>query len=127
MAKMNREKFKKILDAYYSTSPPSKYTLAVDFDKTLCYSNYPNCGEETAVCRFLRSVMDLPFDLVITSCREGEPMLIAKRWCREHGIYWNEWNENTPLNISLYGNCRKIGCNMLIDDRAYGFNMQDFE
>lgn len=127
MAKMNREVFKSILDDYYAKSPPTRFCLAVDFDRTLCYSNFADCGEETPVCKFLRSILDLNFDLVITSCREGENMLTAKKWCRQHGVFWNEWNENTLSKIAYFGNCRKIGYDMLIDDKSYNFTMEDFE
>lgn len=125
--KMNRERFKKILDEYYSHSPPTKFVLSVDFDHTLCYSTYPLGGKPTPVVKFLHSIADLDFVLIINTCRHtAVAEMIAKRWCRHYGIEWNYWNENDPARISRWGDCRKIACNMSIDDTDYNFNMEDF-
>lgn len=75
---MNKAEFKKIIDAYYAQSPPTKFVLAVDFDNTLCYSSYPLCGEETPIAPFIRSVQDMDIIIVITTCREGYPAEVAK-------------------------------------------------
>ena len=77
--KMNRERFEKILEKYYSHSPPTKFVLAVDFDHTLCYSHYPFCGKETPVATFVRSIQDMGIILIINTCREkGITALAAK-------------------------------------------------
>ena len=125
--KMNRERFKKIIDAYYAQSPPTKFVLAVDFDHTLCDSSYPLCGEETPIVSFIRSVQDMDVIIIITTCREGKSAEVAKEWLNEHNIHWNYFNENDPARIEIYKDCRKIYCDMLIDDTAYCFNMNDFK
>ena len=125
--KMNREQFKKIIDAYYAQSPPTKFVLAVDFDHTLCYSSYPLCGLETPIAEFIRSVQDMDMIIIITTCREGCAARLAKKWLKKHNIRWDYFNENDPARIEIYKDCRKIYCDMLIDDTAYCFNMNDFE
>lgn len=125
--KMNRDQFKKILDAYYAQSPPTKFVLAVDFDHTLCYSSYPLCGLETPIAEFIRSVQEMDIVIIITTCREGESAEMAKDWLNKHNVRWDYFNENDPARIELYKDCRKIYCDMLLDDTAYCFNMNDFE
>ena len=125
--KMNRERFKKIIDAYYAQSPPTKFVLAVDFDHTLCDSSYPLCGGGTPVAVFIRSVQDMDIIIIITTCREGYAARLAKEWLKENDIRWDYFNENDPARIELYKDCRKIYCDMLIDDTTYCFNMDDFE
>lgn len=125
--KMNRAKFKQIVDAYYAQSPPTKFVLGVDFDNTLCYSRYPHCGEPTHVVDFIRSVQDLDILIIIITCREGVSAEQAKQWLIDHGITWDYFNENDPARVELYTDCRKIYCDMLIDDTAYCFNIDDFE
>ena len=66
--KLNRNQFKKIIDAYYAQSPPTKFVLAVDFDHTLCYSSYPLCGDETPIAAFIRSVQDMDVIIIISTC-----------------------------------------------------------
>ena len=126
--KMNRARFKQILDEYYSHSPPTKFVLSVDFDGCCCYSKYPLCGKPTPVVNFLHSIADLDFVLIINTCRHtAVAEMIAKRWLRHHGIKWDYWNENDPARIARWCDCRKIACNMSIDDTDYNFNMEDFE
>lgn len=125
--KINREQFKKIIDAYYAKSPPTKFVLAVDFDHTLCDSSYPLCGGGTPVAVFIRSVQDMDVIIIITTCREGYEAWLAKEWLKENNIRWDYFNENDPARIERYKDCRKIYCDMLIDDTAYCFNMDDFE
>lgn len=124
---MNRDQFKKTLDTYYAQSPPTKFVLAVDFDHTLCYSLYPLCGDETPITTFIRYIQDMDLTIIITTCREGYAAELAKEWLNEHNIRWDYFNENDPTRIEMYKDCRKIYCDMLIDDTAYGFNMNDFE
>lgn len=125
--KMNREQFKKIIDDYYAQSPSTKFVLAVDFDHTLCDSSYPLCGYGTPIATFIRSVQDMSIIIIITTCREGYAAALAKEWLKENNIRWDYFNENDPARIEIYKDCRKIYCDMLIDDTAYCFNMDDFE
>ena len=121
--------FNKILENYYSHAPTCTYVLGVDFDKTLCYSAYPFCGEETPIAEWLRQIQansNNKFITIIFSCREGLPADLAKIWLENHNIKWNYFNENDPNRIKVYKDCRKIYCDMLIDDTAWGFNMKDF-
>lgn len=124
--KMNKERFNKILDDYYTTSPPCKYVLAVDFDQCLCYSHFPECGEETPICNFIRSIQDMDYVQILTTCREDNSLELALKWCKEHNIRIDYANENDPERIKIYEDCRKVFCNMLIDDTSYNFNMEDF-
>lgn len=99
----------------------------MDFDHTLCHSSYPLCGLETPIAAFIRSVQDMDIVIIITTCREGYAAEVAKDWLFKHNIRWDYFNENDPARIELYQDCRKIYCDMLIDDTAYCFNIDDFE
>lgn len=126
--KLNRATFRQILDKYYELSPQSvQYVLAVDFDNTLCYTRFPACGEPTAVAKFIKSIQDLNVCIILTTCREGQSLTTALDWCAEQGIRLDYVNENEPSRIEMYQDCRKIFCNMLIDDTSYNFNIKDFK
>lgn len=127
MIKINKQDFIKILENYYGNSPPVRYTVAVDFDRTLCNSEYPLCGEEVApICNFIRDISDLNCNLILYTCRYGEALKNAVSWCNERQIYFDYVNENPSDRIFLYGGCRKISCDFLIDDCAYNFNVKNF-
>ncbi len=129
---MNREKMIEILEEYHKTdtfyiTKKLPYIIAVDFDHTLCYSEYPNCGIASPVVDFIKSIKDLPIKFILTTCRERESLKIALEWCQEQGLQFDYINENDPNKIKQFGDCRKIFCNMLIDDTCYNFNMNDFK
>ena len=125
--KLNRETFKQILDDYYSRPYNTlQYVLAVDFDSCICHSHYPECGEPTPVANFIKSIQDLNVCIILTTCREGYALDKALNWCEEHDIRIDYANENDPSRIRVFQDCRKIFCNMLIDDTTYNFNMKDF-
>ena len=124
---MNKNIFKKILEEYYADSPPVRYTLAVDFDGTLCYSSYPEAGEEIEeVCSFIRSISHLDCNLILYTCRQESSLDLAIEWCFNHGIYFDYVNENPEDRIIYYGNCNKLSYDMLIDDKAFGFDIKNF-
>lgn len=125
--KINKNLFIKILDDYYSLSPPFKFVVAVDFDNCLCASNYPNTGKEIKpVCDFIRSIRDLNCYIILNTCRNDKALTNAVKWCKNHNIIFDFINENAPDRIAYFGDCRKISCNINIDDMNYHFDAEDF-
>lgn len=124
---MNRKQFIKILNDYYSTSPPVKYVIAFDFDGVLCNSNYPFLGDEIKpICDFLRSIYDLDCYIILYTCRHDVPLDNALEWCDEHNLHFNYVNKNVPERVAYWGESDKLSYDMLIDDHAYNFNINDF-
>ncbi|MBP5491028.1 MAG: hypothetical protein J6Y10_10560 [Lachnospiraceae bacterium] len=97
------------------------YTIiAVDFDGTLCYSNWPDLGEpNTPLIEYLRAQKQCGNKLILWTCRAGEALERAVSWCREQNLTFDAVNDNLPEIIALYGNnSRKITCDFYIDDKA---------
>lgn len=94
--------------------------IAVDFDGTLCYSNWPELGEPNLpLIHYLRSWKSQGNKLILWTCRAGEALEKALGWCREQQLEFDAVNDNLPEIVSLYGNnSRKITCDFYIDDRA---------
>ena len=87
-------------------------TIAVDFDGTLCYSEWPDCGKPNQEWRRNGN------KLILWTCRAGEALSKAVEWCREQNLEFDAVNDNLPEIIELYGNnSRKITCDYYIDDR----------
>lgn len=94
--------------------------IAVDFDGTLCKSNYPDLGEP------IQFVIDkLIFEqlngakIILWTCREGEHLVSAVKWCYEQGIIFDSINESLPSEIGKWGTMpRKIAATEYWDDRA---------
>ena len=94
--------------------------IAVDFDGTLCYSNWPQLGDPNrGLIEYLIRCQNLGHKLILWTCRAGEPLENAVSWCREQGLVFDAINDNLPEIVELYGNnSRKITCDYYIDDRA---------
>ena len=96
--------------------------IAVDFDGTLCYSNWPELGEPNLpLIHQLRYLRELGTKLILWTCRSDRQLEDAVEWCKGYDLYFDAINDNLPEVIELYGNnSRKISCDFYIDDRAIG-------
>ena len=94
--------------------------IAVDFDGTLCYSNWPELGEPNMpLIEYLRTQKKSGDKLILWTCRAGEALERAVSWCREQQLEFDAVNDNLPEIIEKYGNnSRKITCDYYIDDKA---------
>lgn len=94
-------------------------TIAVDFDGTLCYSKWLDCGQPNqALISYLQKWRRNGNKLILWTCRAGEALSKAVEWCREQNLEFDAVNDNLPKIIELYGNNnRKITCDYYIDDR----------
>ena len=94
--------------------------IAVDFDGTLCTNNYPKIGiaNNTLIEELIESRKN-GHKLILWTCREDSLLVEAVMFCAQHGLYFDEVNNNIPERIEMYGtNPRKIGADLYIDDLA---------
>ena len=94
--------------------------IAVDFDGTLCHSNWPELGEPNLqLIDYLRKWRVSGNKLILWTCRAGEALEKAVDWCREQQLEFDAINDNLPEIIEFYGNnSRKISCDYYIDDKS---------
>ncbi len=93
--------------------------IAVDFDGTLCFSNWPELGDpNTVLINYLLKEKAAGSKIILWTCRAGKPLDDATKWCHEQGLTFDAINDNLPEIVELYGNnSRKITCDIYIDDR----------
>ena len=94
--------------------------IAVDFDGTLCEQCWPEIGKPN-----IRLIGELIYrksmgdKLILWTCRAGEQLDNAVKWCKEYGLVFDSVNDNLPEIVNLYGsNSRKITADIYIDDRS---------
>ena len=94
--------------------------IAVDFDRALCYSTWPELGEPNRpLIEFLINQKRSGNKLILWKCRTREALERAVAWCREHQLEFDAINDNLPEIVEMYGiNSRKITCDNYIDDNA---------
>ena len=98
---------------------PSKPILAIDFDGTIVESRYPEIGPEVKnATKTINILKELGFSIIINTCRHSEvDVLAAKNKLEELDLQYDYFNENHPELIKLYGDSRKLGADMYIDDK----------
>ena len=100
-----------------STSVP---IYAVDFDGTLCESQWPGIGAPNMkLIQHLIQRRQEGCKVILWTCRIEDRLQEAVEWCKQHGLQFDAVNDNLPENIEKYGsNCRKVYATCYIDDLA---------
>ncbi|MBQ8118652.1 MAG: hypothetical protein IJ147_11435 [Lachnospiraceae bacterium] len=99
---------------------PEYKIIAVDFDGTLSFGDWPGVGEPNApLIAYLKDWKKSGNKLILWTCRAGDALELAVSWCREQDLEFDAVNDNLPEIVELYGNnSRKITCDYYIDDKA---------
>ena len=94
--------------------------IAVDFDGTLCDEAWPGIGEvRKGVLEYVKHQKAEGASIVLWTCRRGERLEEAVRWCNDHGLELDAVNENLPDVIAVFGgDCRKIYADEYVEDKA---------
>lgn len=109
------------------------YTIAIDFDGTLCEDKFPEIG---APNRCLISLlveykkMNPNIRYILWTCRDNHTaerhLDKAVAWCKEHGLEFDAVNENLPEVKAMFDNdTRKVFANRYLDDK--NISIKDME
>lgn len=96
------------------------YCVAVDFDGTLCTDLFPQIGAANkAIVDKVKLLQAYGIKTILWTCREGEYLQAAVKWCDSEGLKFDAVNQNIPERIDKWGNdSRKIGADEYWDDKA---------
>lgn len=94
--------------------------IAVDFDGTLVKDCYPDIGPANLNLIRELKVLAESNTLILWTCRTGDKLNEAVRFCESYGLYFDYINENSKTILEKYGNIdsRKITADIYIDDKA---------
>lgn len=94
--------------------------IAIDFDNTLCFSKWPDCGPPNEpMINYIKDRIKSGDNVILWTCRCGEQLEEAVKWCSEKGITFDCVNENLPMMVEKFGNNpRKIYADIYIDDKS---------
>lgn len=97
---------------------------AVDFDGTINLSEtYPQLGDPNLeLIGFLKSRQQSGDKVILWTCREGDLLKSAVKYCKNYGLEFDAVNDNIRENIEQWNNnCRKVFADYYIDDRNASF------
>lgn len=101
---------------------------AVDFDGTLNLAEqYPELGAPNRkLFKFLKERQQDGDKIILWTCREGDLLEAAVRYCKEQGLEFDAVNDNVQENIERWNNnCRKVFADYYIDDKNVFFLMEN--
>ena len=94
--------------------------IAIDFDGTLCTNAFPKIGEpkQSVIDAILREQKN-GVNVILWTCRVGERLIEAVKFCNRAGIIFDAVNENVPAWIEFCGgDTRKVFADEYWDDKA---------
>lgn len=93
--------------------------IGIDFDDTLFLDSWPSNYRQPQIkiIEWAKKRKAEGSYLILVTCREGKSAEEAVAACAEYGLYFDAVNENHPDNIKKYGDCRKIYCDVYLDDK----------
>lgn len=95
--------------------------LAVDFDGTIVEDDYPFIGDPLpGAIETLKKLRKEGYQLVLWTCRTGQKLAEAIKFCAENGIRFDAINSNPRYSIVKWNGSdpRKVGAALYIDDRG---------
>lgn len=94
-------------------------TVAVDFDGTLFVEEYPEIGRPIwSTIEYVKNLKAQGVELILYTNREGSLLQHAIAACKTVGITFDAINENLAWRVDEWGQSRKIGADLYIDDKS---------
>lgn len=101
--------------------------ICVDFDNTLFHTSkdFPKVGKQRLanklVAWYIRRKRKQGYLITLNTLREyGKGLEEAVEACHKYDIPIDYINENLPDSIAIWGDSRKLECNINIDDKNLG-------
>ena len=94
--------------------------LGVDFDDTLFLHSFPHNYSQPnwPVIRHVKKRMAEGWYIILVTCRTAPDLVSgAVQAAKDVGISFDAINQNHPLMVAKWGECRKIFCDEYIDDK----------
>ena len=111
-------------------TPDGHFIIAVDFDKTLIKDNsWPDVDGKPNVhlIEYLNREKRRGSKIILWSCRAGEALEAAVKFCEENGLIFDAINDNIPEIVEAYkSNSRKVSADIYLDDKSKDPDIQNF-
>lgn len=93
-------------------------TIAIDFDGTIAFNEYPNVGNDIPYAiDTIKELKKQGHTLILWTLRFDESLENAKKWLEEKGVYFDYFNENPECTWTT---SKKVYADLYIDDISLG-------
>lgn len=96
----------------------SKVYIAVDFDGTCVYPDFPKVGKSIGAEKVLETLSNAGCNIILYTLRQGNELDEAIKWFVVNGIKVFAVNENPAF--AAFSKSRKVNAQLYIDDAALG-------
>ncbi len=94
--------------------------IAVDFDGTICESEWPEIGKPLpGSIETMKALQETGHTLILWTCRSGKCLDDAVDWLFNKGIVPDAVNKNVERDFLTLGDTRKIYADIYLDDRSF--------
>jgi len=103
----------------------SKLLIAIDFDGTLCENAWPNVGApKWDVINKIKEMQEQGHEFILWTCRENADLIPVFKFLSEVGLTFRWINSNAEYRVKQFDDkdCRKIGADYYVDDKALSIN-----
>ncbi len=95
--------------------------IAVDFDGTVVEDAYPRIGKpQLFAFETLKALKQERHRLILWTCRKGDRLQEAVKFCQDNGVEFYAVNSNFPDEPLTSDDSPKIVADLYIDDRNLG-------
>lgn len=100
--------------------------IAVDFDGTLVDHVFPGMGApRISTIDKVKELKARGHRLILWTCREGEALLDAVRFCTAMGLTFEAVNENIPNPEYAFPTSHKVYADLYLDDKGLDVELFD--
>ena len=104
------------------------FSIAIDFDGTLCEDEFPSIGKpKDEIVAIVKRLQNAGVKTVLWTCRNGSMLSDAERWCQQQELKFDAVNENLPeVQQKWGGDTRKVMTDYYLDDKNVGYGLPIF-
>lgn len=99
--------------------------FAIDFDGTIVENKYPEIGEvKKDVVNKIKDLQSQGHEFILWTCREGKDLIPVIELLDKIDLHFSYINVNPQYRIDMFNgsDCRKIGADYYVDDKAMSIN-----
>lgn len=102
--------------------------IALDFDGTVVYDDFPNIGKDIGAIPVLKKLVKNKHKLILNTMRSGKSLDAAIKWFKDNDIplfginknpIQSKWTTSPKVYAHIYIDDKSLGIPLVYDDNPY--------